>query len=109
MPDAAVPNITLKELEEMVDSSCRNADKVQEDDQSVYGELWLMRSALWHYWPFDFHIVYHVFHGSAFVMLFRYRRSDAVFWEPVSDTDTYQRMLVFADQQRQQINPKTTV
>lgn len=108
-PSIMTPHINLSELESMVDSSCRVADKVIEDNQSVYGELWLMRSALWHYWPFKVHCIYHVFQGSPFIMLFRYKENGTQAWLPLNDTDSYKRLLKEADILRQQLNPKVTV
>lgn len=104
-PATAIPRITLRELENMVDSSCRMADKVVEDNQTVHGELWLMRSALWVYWPFNFHCVYHILKGVPFIMLFRYKlvKTDASLeglWLPMNDTATYRSRLIDADKIR---------
>lgn len=107
-PANTVPNITLKELEEMVDSSCRVADKVIEDDQTVQGELWLMRSTLWLYWPYKFHCIYHVLKGSPFILLFRWTCYDKI-WHPINDTDSYRKLLVDADKWRLSVTPGNPV
>lgn len=98
-PAKMSPHITLKELEEMVDSSCRVADQVIEDDQSVRGELWMMRSALWMYWPYKFHCIYHVLSGNPLILLFSHS-IDGRSWKPIPDTDTYRSLLIEADKKR---------
>lgn len=111
-PEGVTPQIGLRELEEMVDSSVRVADKVIEDDQSVKGELWIMRSALWIYYPFEFHIVYHVFHGAPFVLFFRYKFQKVYAnsrWEDLRDTKAYRKCLVYADSVRSKLDPKVIV
>lgn len=66
--------ISMRVLEAMVDSSLRVADEVIADDHSVKGDLWTMRNAHWRYIPFEVQILYHVFGGDPFVVLFRYYR-----------------------------------
>lgn len=102
-PANTTPSITLKELETMVDTSCRVADEVIEDNQKVEGELWIMRSALWLYWPYKFHCVYHVLKGNPLVMLFRWTADD-VSWKPINDTSNYRELLVDADKRRLSAN-----
>ena len=108
-PKMCSPHITSRELEEMIDSSCRVADTVIEDNQSVYGELWLMRSALWVYWPYRIHCVYHIFQGAPFIMLFSYCINETEDWQPIPDTSSYRQLLTEADIARSQRNPKVTI
>lgn len=107
-PSMARSSITLAELDTMIDTSLKVADHVEMDDQSVFGELWIMRSALWHYHPFKIHCIYHVLDSIPFVLLFRYNRSDNN-WLALNDTQSYRELLVRADMWRQQTNPKITV
>lgn len=102
-PAVAVPFISKKELELMVDSSLRVADQVVEDNQTVQGELWIMRSALWMYWPYKIHCIYHILQGNPFIMLFRYV-SDGRDWKPLNDTDSYRQLLLKADKMRLEHN-----
>lgn len=93
--------MSTRELEAMVDSSLRVADKVVTDDQSLRGELWTMRNAIWTYWPFQFQIVYHLLGGEPFTMLFHYRNSLIsglwTTWKQIRETKDYQKLLTEAD------------
>lgn len=97
MPGGVAPQISQKDLESMIDSSLKLADKVFEDDQSVKGELWTMRSCRWLYYPYRFHVVYHVCDGVPFVMLFRFQKHSDRSWGSVVDTETYRQILRDAD------------
>jgi hypothetical protein len=100
--------IDLKALELMVDTSLRQADKVVVDDQSVKGELWLMRNARWIYVPLEFQILYHVQKGVPFVVLFKYTNHPhgwlSTKWRTVPDTETYRKLLKKADSERSKGN-----
>jgi len=96
----SVPGISLKDLERMVDDSLRIADNVIEDNQSLRGELWLMRNAIWEYWPYRFQILYHVYHGDAFIMMFSWKChewSNDEEWASISTTKDYRTLLNRAD------------
>jgi len=72
-----------------------------EDNQSLQGEIWLMRNARWEYLPFRFQVVYHVIKGGLFVVLFRYSPlvgKDT--WLNIPDTDQYRDILTTADKWR---------
>ena len=100
-PTGVTSRIKLRDLEALVDSSLRIADRVMSDDQSVKGELWLMRHANWTYLPFSFNIVYHVLQGEVFVVLFTYEaKVPGKVPKPIPDTDTYRKLIVAADNWR---------
>lgn len=100
-PASVTPFISKKVMEDMVDSSLKVADRVFEDDQSLKGELWLMRNARWKYKPYQFQVVYHVICGGMFVVLFRYSLlKGQMAWLNITDTDTYREVLLSADKWR---------
>lgn len=103
-PNGIPGYISLKDLEAMVDSSLRLSDYVIVDDQSVKGELWIMRNSHWVYVPLEFQILYHVFGGDPFVVLFRYK--EAGVWRNVIDTALYKVLLMRADELRAKLDPK---
>lgn len=102
-PPDADQLISLRDLEAMVDSSLRLADRVVIDDQSVKGDLWLMRHAEWDYQPYSFKILYHIFRGEPFVVLFRWTAIPSgpwSRWHNLNDTDSYRIKLQQADSER---------
>lgn len=104
MPGNPGTRIALKALEEMVDSSLRLADQILTDDQSVRGELWWMRQAMWLYRPYIFQLVYHVEKDKPEVLLFSHMMEPPVIdnWHSIIDTDSYRKLLRKADQWRRE-------
>lgn len=97
--------ISLVELEALLDSSLRLADKVNFDDQSVKGECWLMRNALWVYRPLKIQLSYHVVNGIPSIILFQYKILDLkpdINWISIVDTNAYRSLLQSADVWRRQ-------
>jgi hypothetical protein len=92
--------INLKDLEKMVDSSLSVADSVIIDDQSVKGELWLYRNAVWVYHPYTIQIVYHVYNGEPTVIIFKSKLECSDKWEKLVDTDSYRKLLNKAESWR---------
>lgn len=92
-----VSRVTLRDLERMVDDSLKIADRVILDDQGLRGDLWYMRNSIWLYRPQLIQIVYHVFHGHAFVILFKYRHEMSDTWTNILDTKYYRKILNDAD------------
>lgn len=92
--------IALAELERMVDDSLRIADKVFSDDQSLFGEIYTMRNALWLYRPYAFQIVYTIKNGEALVLQFQYSPEVPKSWKPLQDTASYRRVLMEAEMWR---------
>lgn len=99
-PDGMDGYISLRDLEAMVDSSLRMADYVVIDDHSVKGDLWLMRNSWWRYFPVEVQVLYHIFGGVPFVVLFRYRTCNSNVWKNIKDTAGYRALLVWADSVR---------
>lgn len=103
-PPGLKPSMSLPELEAMIDSSLRVADKVEIDNQSIKGEKWWFRNSIWRYTPYLFQSVYHVCGGQPFVMCFRYEDETIPDQfrasESIRDTETYQKILVRADMAR---------
>lgn len=89
--------ILLAELERMVDDSLRIADQVMMDDQSLYGEIYLMRNAIWVYRPYVFQICYTVKNGEPLVLTFQYSPEAPKLWKSLADTDQYRKVLKEAD------------
>jgi hypothetical protein len=83
--------ISAADLNLMIDSSLRHADRVFVDNQSVKGEKWVIRHAEWEFRPFRFEIAYHLVDQVSFVLLFNV--VDEVGRCPVPDTATYRRLL----------------
>jgi hypothetical protein len=95
----SAPPISLKEFEEMVDSSLRIADEYKSDDQSIKGELSYIRECRWLYLPYRFRLAYRVLQGSLSVLFFMSQRAGER-WKMVKTTDDYKAILRDADMTR---------
>lgn len=100
MPTAAAPapDVTLREFEELIDSSLRIADH-HKADRDVKGELWIMRDCRWIYLPYRFRCIYHVNRGRLAVIVFQAQRAGGP-WRSVRTTDEYRAILMDADAAR---------
>ncbi len=93
------PRVETKTFEALVDSSLRIADRVDSDEQSLKGELWLMRGCRWLYKPFRFRLGYHVLEGVLEIVYFQGQRlqPNKGQWFSVRTTDEYRQILKDAD------------
>lgn len=90
------PQITLKELEDLIDSSLRVADDVKSGDDVVKGELSYIRDVRWLYLPYRFRAAYRVLEGQLSIMFFQYQRAGGR-WQSLKSTDHYKQVLREAD------------
>lgn len=99
-PVGLAQHISRADLEAMVDSSLRLADQVWLDDQSVKGDMWVMRACCWVYRPYEFEMTYHLMGEVPFIVLFRYRNMLSPVWCNLHETDEYRQILIDADKWR---------
>lgn len=89
--------ISAKDLNAMVDSSLRFADRAVADEQSIKGEKHIYRRAVWDFKPFRFELAYHTIDNVSFVLLFDVRDpTDELNRIGIPDTNTYRRLLDFS-------------
>lgn len=88
--------ISARDLNKMVDTSLRHADRVVRDDQGIKGEKHIYRNAEWEFRPFRFEIAYHIVSDISFVLLFdSFDLNDIIGTTrtPIVDTARYRELL----------------
>lgn len=93
----AATTVTLREFDDLIDSSLSRADRVDLDDQDVKGECWILRGCKWVYMPFRFRVAYHKNNGQLSIVWFQYQRLDSKRWKSVRTTARYRAILREAD------------